>query len=70
MHSIFETLDFATATDSAIDEAAAKALDRYAYEPEWRTCLTEMVRQVLTTPISSPSGSFTLGSLSKGSWST
>jgi len=74
IHSIFETLDFAQAIDdtpeSPIEEAAAKALDRYGFDRQWQPCLTEMVRQVLSTPLSSPEGSFTLGGLRQGSWST
>ena len=70
IHSIFETLDFASATESVIDEASVRALDRYGYDRQWQPCLTGMVRQVLSTPLSSPEGSFTLGGLRQGSWST
>ncbi len=84
IHSIFETLDFATAIDdtpesviaqaagnsSASDNAAQKALDRYGFDRQWQPCLKEMVQQVLRTPLSSPEGSFTLGGLRQGSWST
>ena len=99
IHSIFETLDFASATESviaqaaasssasdksagnssasenhttesAIEEASARALDRYGFDRQWQPCLKEMVQQVLRTPLSSPEGSFTLGGLRQGSWST
>jgi len=70
MHSIFEKLDFATATENTIAEAVTKALDRYGYEADWQPCLAGMVQQVLTTQLSSPEGSFTLGHLRPGSWST
>jgi exodeoxyribonuclease V beta subunit len=70
MHSIFETLDFASATGSAIDEACATALDRYGYEADWLPSLAGMVRQVLSTPLSSPNGPFILGSLKPRNWST
>jgi exodeoxyribonuclease V beta subunit len=74
IHSIFETLDFAQAIDdtseSHIEEASGRALDRYGYERQWQPCLTEMVQQVLRTPLSSPEGPFTLGGLRQGSWST
>ncbi|HHE32713.1 MAG TPA: exodeoxyribonuclease V subunit beta [Chlorobaculum parvum] len=70
MHSIFETLDFASASDADIDKACATALDRYDFDAEWQPALADMVRQVLAMPLSSPNGSFTLGSLRKQSWFT
>ena len=70
MHSIFETLDFASPTEIIINEASATALDRYGYDRHWQPCLSAMVQQVLRTPLSSPEGPFTLGSLSPRSWST
>ncbi|NTU53524.1 MAG: exodeoxyribonuclease V subunit beta [Chlorobiaceae bacterium] len=70
MHSIFETLDFATATENTIAEATTRALERSGYEAEWQPCLSTMVQQVLSTPLTAPDGSFTLGALKKGSWST
>lgn len=70
MHSIFETLDFATPSESVIDEATGKALDRYGFDREWQPCLNQMVHEVLTTPLSSPEGHFTLGGLKPNAWST
>jgi len=70
MHSIFETLDFASASDADIDKACATALDRYGFDEEWQPALADMVRQVLSTPLSSPIGPFTLGNLKKQSWFT
>jgi len=74
IHSIFETLDFANAIDdtseSHIEEASSRALDRYGFDRQWQPCLSEMVRQVLRTPLSSPEGTFTLGGLRQGSWIT
>ncbi|HHE07452.1 MAG TPA: exodeoxyribonuclease V subunit beta, partial [Chlorobaculum parvum] len=70
MHSIFETLDFASASDADIDKVCATALDRYDFDAEWQPALADMVRQVLAMPLSSPNGSFTLGSLRKQSWFT
>lgn len=70
MHSIFETLNFALASDADIDEACATALDRYGFDEQWQPALASMVRQVLATPLSSPGGPFTLGNLKKQSWFT
>ena len=70
MHSIFETLDFASATGSDIDEAAGKALERYGFDLDWQTCLSGMVREVISTPLASPGGYFRLSDLRTGSWST
>jgi len=70
MHSIFETLDFASASDAAIDEACATALDRYGFDEGWQPALAGMTHQVLTTSLSSPNGPFTLASLKPQSWFT
>ncbi|NTV03212.1 MAG: exodeoxyribonuclease V subunit beta [Chlorobiaceae bacterium] len=70
MHSIFETLDFASATESDIDETAGKALDRYGFDREWQPCLKGMVHEVLTTQLSLPEGHFRLGDLKGGAWRT
>jgi exodeoxyribonuclease V beta subunit len=70
MHSIFETLDFASSSEGDIDEAAGKALDRYGFDREWLPCMSGMVREVLSTALLSPEGRFTLGGLQAGSWST
>ena len=70
MHSIFETLDFASASETDIDEACATALDKYGFDREWQPALASMVREVLATPLSSPNGPFTLGTLKPRSWFT
>lgn len=70
MHSIFETLEFASASQSAIDEACVKALDRYGFDKEWHLALAGMVRQVLSTSLSSPASPFTLSNLREQSWVT
>ena len=70
MHSIFETLDFAAPTETAISEIVEKALDRYGYDRDWQPCLAGMVQQVLSVPIPSPGGSFTLGGLKPSAWLT
>jgi exodeoxyribonuclease V beta subunit len=70
MHSIFETLDFASASEKDVEDAAGKALDRYGFDRDWQPCLKEMVHEVLTTQLSSPGGHFTLGGLKRKAWST
>jgi len=68
MHSIFETLDFASASESDIDAACTTALGKYGFDEEWQPALAGMAREVLATPLSSPDGSFTLGGLKPRSW--
>ncbi len=70
MHSIFETLDFATVSDADIDAACMTALDRYGFDQEWQSALASMTREVLATPLSSPGGPFTLGGLKPRTWFT
>ncbi|MGC8775659.1 MAG: exodeoxyribonuclease V subunit beta [Chlorobaculum sp.] len=70
MHSIFETLDFASPSEADIDAACAAALGRHGFEKEWQPALAGMVREVLATPLSSPDGPFTLGNLRKQLWFT
>ena len=70
MHSIFETLDFATASETDIDEACETALDKYGFGQEWQPALADMTREVLATPLSSPNGTLTLGTLKPRSWFT
>jgi exodeoxyribonuclease V beta subunit len=70
MHSIFETLDFASASETDIDTACATALDRYGFDEAWQPALAGMAREVLATPLSSPGGPFTLGGLKPRTWFT
>ena len=70
MHSIFETLDFASASDAAIDEACATALGKYGFDADWQPALASMTREVLSASLSSPNGPFTLGTLKPRSWFT
>jgi exodeoxyribonuclease V beta subunit len=70
MHSIFETLDFASPSEADIEAACEAALARYGFYEEWQPVLAGMVREVLATPLSSPNGPFTLGNLKKQSWFT
>lgn len=70
MHSLFENLDFPSASGSDLEELVGRELDRQGYGREWLPCLCGMVREVLSTQISSPSGPFRLGDLKAGRWMT
>ena len=70
MHSLFENLDFASASEHGIDELVGRELDRQGYDRSWHSCLVGMMRAVISASIASPSGAFTLGTLNPGTWST
>lgn len=70
MHGIFEKLDFASPSETAIHELVAKGLERYNYKEEWQPHITAMIHNVLETPLASRDGLFTLGALCKKSWIT
>ncbi len=69
MHGIFEKLNFTSPSDEAIRELVTQGLARYNYKPEWEPHITAMVQNVLKTPLASPDGTFTLGTLKPESWS-
>lgn len=68
LHSIFEELDFAGCTDDTIRNAVEKGLDRSGYSREWQACISVLVSQVISTPLYSPEGTFTLADLQRGRW--
>jgi exodeoxyribonuclease V beta subunit len=68
MHGIFEELDFSHALPDKINSLVEKGLERYGYEPEWLPHVSSMVTNVVTTPIASPEGHFTLAGLKRGQW--
>jgi exodeoxyribonuclease V beta subunit len=70
MHSIFESLDFASPSESALNELIEQGLDRHGFDRCWQPCITEMALNVLSVPLSSPGGSFTLRNLKPSAWST
>ncbi|NTU68969.1 MAG: exodeoxyribonuclease V subunit beta [Chlorobiaceae bacterium] len=70
MHSLFEKLDFPSASVSGIDALVGRELDRQGYDRKWLPCLSGMVQEVISASISSPSGAFRLRDLQPGSWST
>ncbi|NTW51624.1 MAG: exodeoxyribonuclease V subunit beta [Chlorobiaceae bacterium] len=70
MHSIFESLDFAAPSESALAELVEKGLDRYGFDRSWQHCMVEKALEVLTVQLSSHGGSFTLGGLKQARWIT
>ncbi|MEI6847863.1 MAG: exodeoxyribonuclease V subunit beta [Chlorobiaceae bacterium] len=70
MHGIFEHLNFTSPTDLEISGHVEKGLERYGYDSDWEPYITGMVHNVLSTPLASKDGMFTLGSLRSGSWIT
>lgn len=69
MHGIFEKLNFSSPSDEEIRELVVQGLERYNYKPEWEPHISTMVRNVLNTPLASPDGTLTLGTLKPESWS-
>lgn len=70
MHSLFEQLDFTSASPQVVDELVGRELERQGFERKWLPCLSGMVMEVLSASIDSPSGSFALQELRPGSWTT
>ncbi len=68
LHWIFENLDFSAASGEKVGELVASGLERYGYSSEWQPHVCDMVDKALAAPISTPSGSFSLSGLRKGSW--
>jgi len=68
LHGIFEDLDFCGHDPAAIESLAAKGLEKYGYDAEWLPHVCNMVTAVITTPLASAEGSFTLSGLEKGNW--
>jgi len=70
LHGIFEDMDFSDAGREKIGDLVARGLERYGYSSEWQPHVCDMVDKVLAAPISTPSGSFSLSGLRRGSWIT
>ncbi|PKN59659.1 MAG: exodeoxyribonuclease V subunit beta, partial [Deltaproteobacteria bacterium HGW-Deltaproteobacteria-11] len=68
MHGLFEDLDFSRADGEKVDELVLKRLEKSGYSAEWQPHIRGMVGKVVSTPIQTPSGSFSLCDLRKGSW--
>lgn len=68
LHEIFEKLDFATAEAKHLTELVEKTLHKYGYDQKWHTVIVNMVKNIITTPLSSTYGVFTLSDLDKGTW--
>ena len=68
LHGIFEELNFCGHDTAAIESQVAKGLEKYGYDAEWLPHVREMVTAVITTPLASVEGTFTLSGLERGSW--
>ena len=45
-----------------------KGLEKYGYDKEWQPHVCAMINNVVTTPLASPEGSFSLSGLERGDW--
>ena len=70
LHEIFEGLDFAANAPAAVSALVGKGLEKYGYDSEWQPHVTSMVTNVITVPLATPEGSFSLSDLEPGSWIT
>lgn len=70
MHSIFETLDFASPDDATVRDSIVRQLAKQGFDEAWEPTLTTMVQETLAVPLSSPEGSFTIGGLAPSCWRT
>ncbi|MDD2898037.1 MAG: exodeoxyribonuclease V subunit beta [Desulfuromonadaceae bacterium] len=68
LHSLFEELDFSDSRDEAVRVMVEKGLEKAGYDREWQPCISELVTNVISTPLNSPEGSFTLAELKRGRW--
>ncbi|NVN92536.1 MAG: exodeoxyribonuclease V subunit beta [Desulfuromonadales bacterium] len=68
LHGIFETLDFYRPDPDLITSQVTEGLEKYGYDAEWLPHVRSMVSAVITTPLASPEGAFTLSGLERGSW--
>lgn len=64
LHDIFEHADF-RADDGALSELIERKMADYRYDPEWKGCVLDMVRNVLQSPLDQGDPSFALSHISK-----
>ena len=70
LHEIFEQLDFARYDIDKVSPLVEKGLEKYGYDRVWLSHVCAMVNNVVTAPLASPSGLFSLAGLKQGSWIT
>ncbi len=70
LHEIFEQLDFVGCSADVVSSLVEKGLERYGYDREWLPHVSSMVNNVVTAPLASPTGTFSLAGLKQGSWIT
>jgi exodeoxyribonuclease V beta subunit len=70
LHGLLEELDFASCSAEAISALVEKGLERSGYAREWGPCVTSLVNNIISTPLESPEGAFSLADLKPESWTT
>ncbi len=70
LHELFEGLDFAAGPSAAVSALVEKGLEKHGYDREWLPHVSSMVTNVITVPLASPEGTFSLSDLQPGSWLT
>jgi exodeoxyribonuclease V beta subunit len=70
LHGLFEELDFAASSAEKVSDLVEKGLDKSGYGREWGPCVSSLVHNVITTPLDSPEGAFSLADLKQDSWIT
>ncbi len=68
LHALFERVDFSHPEPAAISSLVAEGLEKQGYGAAWLPPVGRMVEDVLSTPLTSPEGTFTLSELERGSW--
>ncbi len=68
LHSLFEKLDFTDCSEKTIRDLVTKGLEKSGYAAQWEPCISAMVTSVVSIPLSSPEGTFTLAELKWGRW--
>lgn len=67
-HEIFEKLDFAMAAPEAVSSLVANGLEKFDYSRQWHPHVCDTINSVITTPLASAEGTFSLAGLKPGSW--
>ncbi|MCP4582927.1 MAG: exodeoxyribonuclease V subunit beta [candidate division Zixibacteria bacterium] len=66
-HDLFENLDFTDTDNAALTELVNNKLSAYGYDLSWCETIREMIRNVLTTPMSTGNGALSFSQVNKES---